>query len=591
MDLMDTIKKVRGRDIKDDVFWENEIQANWFVAKFLINVAIILIIMELLFKFGVLELEFDDVLVVNAVEAPVLLISAFLCWHYKGEKVWLKYLMCFATVFAVMGMNAVLNTYTEILIPFPIVLSCRYYNKRLTRKMAVITYLGLAVSDYLFAYRNETVYSEYKTMNHYGDSVISKAFLMLSITIACVELSSAVMNMVLNQKEITKKNTRTEMELNTAATIQTNMIPRDFSMFANRKEFDVYASMTPAKAIGGDFYDTYMIDDKHLLLVIADVSDKGIPAALFMMVTKILIYDLAVQGFSPSEILYEANNRLCYNNEAEMFVTVWLGIFNTETGKMIASNAGHEYPIVRRAGGKYELIKDKHGLVLAGMEDSEYENYEFDLSKGDSIFVYTDGVSEANNIDGELFGFDRLLDALNSNPDRRPEQVIKDMKNSIDSFAGEADQFDDITMLSFLVEKEYKQGTIEKSFETAANDKTALDVTEFVESNLTSSLDESESMLVSQFNIVIDELCSNITQYSDATKVWVKLNIADDVIGLEIKDDGAMYNLLEAPEPTEESLEDDSVGGYGIFMVKKMMDTVDYQYLEGKNTVTLTKKR
>ena len=250
--------------------------------------------------------------------------------------------------------------------------------------------------------------------------------------------------------EITAEKERMGAELNIATQIQASMLPCIFPAFPDRKEFDIYASMDPAKEVGGDFYDFFLVDPDHIALLIADVSGKGVPAALFMVIAKTILKNSAQNGLSPKEVLENVNNQLCENNEAEMFVTVWLGIMQISTGKMMCANAGHEYPAIRRAGGKYELFKDRHGFVLAGMEGTRYREYEIQMEKGDSIFVYTDGVAEATNAENELFGTDRMLDALNQDPDASCEVLLKTVRKEIDGFVKEAPQFDDITMLSML---------------------------------------------------------------------------------------------------------------------------------------------
>ncbi|MBP5305556.1 MAG: serine/threonine-protein phosphatase, partial [Lachnospiraceae bacterium] len=213
--------------------------------------------------------------------------------------------------------------------------------------------------------------------------------------------------------------------------------------------FDIYATMTPAKEVGGEFYDIFLLDDDHLGLVIADVSGKGVPAALIMMMSKILISNFAtLSKASPAKVLEMANDQICKNNEEDMFVTVWFGILTISTGKIIAANAGHEYPFIKGATGDYELLKDKHGFVVGGMEGSKYTDYEFTLEKGGALFVYTDGVAEAMNTNDEQFGTDRILKALNKEPEALPKKLLSNMKNSVDEFVGEAMQFDDLTMLS-----------------------------------------------------------------------------------------------------------------------------------------------
>ena len=246
---------------------------------------------------------------------------------------------------------------------------------------------------------------------------------------------------------VTKKEERVRTELDMASKIQKGALPDSFPAFPDRQEFDLYASMEPAKEIGGDFYDFFLIDDDHLCLVIADVSGKGVPAALFMMASKIILADNAIMGKSPSEILYDANNAICKNNKLEMFVTVWVGILEISTGKLSAANAGHEYPALKRGDGGFAVFKDRHGFVLGGMEGMKYKEYEIQLSPGDKLFVYTDGVPEANDPDGNMFEVKRMIDALNEDPDASPAQILGAVRGQINIFVREAEQFDDLTML------------------------------------------------------------------------------------------------------------------------------------------------
>ncbi len=226
---------------------------------------------------------------------------------------------------------------------------------------------------------------------------------------------------------ITAEKERISTELALATRIQADMLPNIFPAFPDRLEFDIYATMTPAKEVGGDFYDFFLIDDDHLGLVMADVSGKGIPAALFMMGSKILVQNYALNGESPGKVLAAVNNRICQNNQEEMFVTVWLGILELSTGRLTAANAGHEFPVLGRAGKEFELYRDKHGFVVGAMEGTPYREYEIDLAPGDKLFVYTDGVLEATNRAGEMFGAGRMLDALNEEPAAAPEPTLRRM--------------------------------------------------------------------------------------------------------------------------------------------------------------------
>ncbi|MCR4754794.1 MAG: SpoIIE family protein phosphatase [Lachnospiraceae bacterium] len=247
---------------------------------------------------------------------------------------------------------------------------------------------------------------------------------------------------------ITAEKERIGAELNVATQIQADMLPCIFPAFPDRDEFDIFASMTPAKEVGGDFYDFFLLDDDHLAMVMADVSGKGVPAALFMVISKTLIKDQAQMCRSPKTILEEVNNKLIESNAEGMFVTVWLGILEISTGKIIASNAGHEYPAMRKANGEFELIKDKHGMMVGAMPGVKYTDYEMELEKGGCLFVYTDGVPEATDANCQLFGTDRMIDALNMEPLASPEALLKNVKDATDEFIGDAPQFDDLTMLA-----------------------------------------------------------------------------------------------------------------------------------------------
>ncbi len=246
---------------------------------------------------------------------------------------------------------------------------------------------------------------------------------------------------------VTAEKERISTELDLANRIQTSMLPSIFPAFPDHDEFDIHASMDPAKEVGGDFYDFFFVDDKRLCMVIADVSGKGVPAALFMMGSKILLQNLALVKRGPAEVLDAANNQICRNEHEDMFVTVWIGILDVTTGKLTAANAGHEYPALKHGDGSFELVKDKHGLVVGVMEGVPYTEYEIQLEPGDKLFVYTDGVPEATNAEEELFGTDRMIDALSTANDETPQKVLETVKSAVDEFVGEADQFDDITML------------------------------------------------------------------------------------------------------------------------------------------------
>ncbi len=257
---------------------------------------------------------------------------------------------------------------------------------------------------------------------------------------------------------VTAEKERIGAELNVAAQIQADMLPRIFPPFPERNEFDLYATMKPAKEVGGDFYDFFMVDDDHLALVMADVSGKGVPAALFMVIAKTLIKNRTQMGATPSEALAYANEQLCEGNDAQLFVTVWMAVIQISTGKGVAVNAGHEHPALKRADGKWELIVYRHGPAVATIEGLKFASHEFELNKGDILYVYTDGVAEATRSDDTLYGSDRMIDALNASSTNDPQKLLEYVSNDINAFVGDAPQFDDITMMAVTWHGEGKGG-------------------------------------------------------------------------------------------------------------------------------------
>ena len=257
---------------------------------------------------------------------------------------------------------------------------------------------------------------------------------------------------------VTAEKERIGAELNIATKIQASMLPRIFPPFPEREEFEIFASMNPAKEVGGDFYDFFLVDEDHLALVIADVSGKGVPAALFMVITKVLIKNFALQGLSPSNVLRSVNERLCESNDTGLFVTVWLAVFEISTGNGLASNAGHEHPALwRQKDRTFELVKYRHSPAVAVMEGMKFEEHEFHLDQGDMLYVYTDGVTEAANRKNELFGEERLSDTLNKCGGDAPGEVLVAVRDDIRGFVDGADQFDDITMLAMKYEGPKKE--------------------------------------------------------------------------------------------------------------------------------------
>ncbi|MBR4515643.1 MAG: SpoIIE family protein phosphatase [Lachnospiraceae bacterium] len=414
-------------------------------------------------------------------------------------------------------------------------------------------------------------------------------------------MQSSLIDYMDNLTRMTAEKERLGAELNVATQIQADMLPRIFPPFPERTDLDIYAYMTPAKEVGGDFYDFFLIDEKHLGLVMADVSGKGVPAALFMVIAKTLIKNRALNGeLSPAVILSNVNDQLCEGNEAELFVTVWLAIIDLKTGKGKVANAGHEHPAIRRADGKYELSIYKHSMALATMEGLSFKEHEFQLYPGDSVFVYTDGVSEATDANNELFGTDRMLEALNIDPDASQEQILKNVKKSVDEFVGKADKFDDLTMLGFKYYGSKKnKGVITMSEKAKELDVDATDdmletVINFVNDELEKAGADMKS--TTQIDIAVEELFVNIAHYAynpETGPAKVRVEVDDDPLAVSITffDNGIPYDPLAKPDPDVTlDVSERQIGGLGIFMVKKSMDNVEYEYKDGQNILKITKK-
>ena len=391
---------------------------------------------------------------------------------------------------------------------------------------------------------------------------------------------------------ISEASARIDAELEFAKSIQASALPNIFPAFPKRKEFDIYAAMHTAKEVGGDFYDFYMTGSDDLHFLIADVSGKGIPAAMFMMRAKTELKSLTEADAPIDEVFTHGNAALCEGNDAGMFVTAWQGGLDLNTGLVKFANAGHNPPLVYHAAeGRFEYLRSKVGFVLAGMDGVKYKPQELQLQPGDMIFLYTDGVTEATNANNELYGEDRLLAAINAKEFASMEELCTFVKADVDAFVAEAPQFDDITMVAL---KYFGQPVFpEISFASATIDDIPV-VTEFVETELEKI--DCPIKIVYQINVAIDELFSNIVKYGYPTQtgpVKVRLEHREDPdrIYVRFEDEGIPYNPLNSADPDVTlSAEERGIGGLGIYMVRKTMDNVKYMYEDGKNILTIMKK-
>lgn len=392
------------------------------------------------------------------------------------------------------------------------------------------------------------------------------------------------------KRYIAEAAARIDKELEYAKQIQLSALPTNFP---ENEDFEICAQMIAAKEVGGDFYDFYKLSDKAVAFLAADVSGKGIPAAMFMMTAKTIIKDLAESGMAVNDIFTKANEKLCENNESGMFVTAWMGILDLTTGKMQFANAGHNPPLLKRASGDFEYLKTRAGFVLAGMEGIRYRAGELMIYPGDRLFLYTDGVPEATNADNKLYGEDRLLAFMNRNASAEATDFLPALKANIDEFVGEAPQFDDITMLMF--DYKPKQGGVHMMNKTFPAKIEALsDVLGFVDQTLESY--ECPMKIQMAICVAIEEVFANIAHYAygegegDMT-LGIGFNTESREITFRMTDKGTPFDPLKKPDPDITlSAEEREIGGLGIFITKKTMDTVTYVYENGENILTMIKK-
>ena len=392
---------------------------------------------------------------------------------------------------------------------------------------------------------------------------------------------------------VTAEKERIGAELNVATQIQHDMLPCIFPAFPERHEFDIYATMDPAKEVGGDFYDFFMVDDTHLAVVMADVSGKGVPAALFMVIAKTIIKNQALTGEPLAQVFDRANDQLCENNGEGLFVTAFMGLLDINSGDFTFVNAGHNAPLLRRRGGEYEYLKMDPGFVLAGLEGMRYESDRLRLEPGDTLFLYTDGVTEALDPNEELFGEDRLKAALNRDEAKelKMNELLPYIRAALRKFADDAEQADDITMLGIT----YRGASADGDTLVVPASSDELDrVQAFVDERL-DRLDCPMKTRV-QIQIAVEELFVNIARYAyvpeqGETVVRCVTELEPKAVTIELRDHGKPFDpLAKADADVTLSADERPIGGLGIYMVKTSMDDVRYIYENGENVLTIYKK-
>ena len=609
--------------ITDNVLKENEAHANIVTATTMLHVYIIALITYILVYFNVFKVGTEIMNIIVTRGFFLLLIPALICFLCKGNKKWVKIILFISFTILLAIADAILKYNVTLIMVLPIILASRYYNKKFTICVAIITIIVFAISCYMSVKIGQQDINSYNLIIPQGTTITVESTLRDAISnvnvsenerikvlfihfflprllvyniiaFACVQISQSGKKMIEKQTEITKKGARIETELNLANSIQKNMLPSIFPPFPEHKEIDIYASMTPAKEVGGDFYDIFLIDDKHLAINIADVSGKGIPAALFMMIAKTLIKNISEMEDEVNQVFNKVNNMLCNGNKVDLFVTSWFGILNLDNGKLDFVNAGHNPPLYfSNKKGRYEFLRTEPNMVLASIENIKYEKHEMFIEPGDRIFLYTDGIIEATNFNNELYGEERLQLYLNNSFDLSAKENIEGLKNDINKFVGKKEQFDDMTMLelNYKDKKANKEVNLEKIFNAEVHELPK--VQEFLIDELRKIGFRKND--INQVLLVSEEIFINIAKYAykgEIGKCNIKIHIDNkNVLVCTFEDEGTPFNPLKRDDPSlNVSAKERNVGGLGIYMSKNIMDNIEYEYKNNKNILRITKK-
>ena len=486
--MLNSIKNKTNKNyIQDEtvkeLFHQNEVQANKLVSLTMMLMSVGLIISYILNMVGVFQLDRVLFTIFVAIAVACFAVAVLINRKYKGDHPAIKYFLMSTLILICAMLDAILSYNIALLIVLPLLLSLRYYSEKYTVNIAVASAIVFVISaaigswfqfgildlnfvdvandthvsvgeDLYYAIESSGGFVRTKYFYYYMSEALAAKLLQYAVfTVIAYLIAKYGKEMVIKEAKISAEASRIESELSVARSIQANMLPVSFPAFPDRDEFDVFATMTPAKEVGGDFYDFFMVDDTHVGVVMADVSGKGVPAALFMAIAKAMIKDHTEPDEQLDQTFSKVNNLLCESNSEGLFVTAFEGVLDLVSGEFVFVNAGHEFPYICRNGKVFELHKLRPGFVLAGMEDTKYKTVSVSFEPGDKLFQYTDGVTEATNADKKLYGQDRLTAVLEKYSSKTPTELLPLVREDIDAFVGDAPQFDDITMLCF----EYKK--------------------------------------------------------------------------------------------------------------------------------------
>lgn len=623
----------KDQSIKSQALLDNEIKANLALSYGCVFTAFVLFVAWMLILTGLFRIKSLNFININFPVLIVLLVLPFtLSFTKLVRRPFFKYAVLIIFTIIVAAVNVAIPKHAIIAWAACIVIASHYYSPRTVTVTFIATAVMMAISVPLAMLYGEwdanlmgvtdEVFTQFSTLfpdkplpnggtdpydltdriyflNHYNDYYDSmnrwgaayayyytaRFVCLLLVYALSLQLNQRSEKILYSEIRAQEEKSKLSAELNVASDIQLSALPREFP---ENDKFDIYAITDPAKEVGGDFYNAFIYKDK-LFFLIGDVSGKGVPAALFMMKTVTLLCSILKGDEDITNALRYTNHELCIQNDTGMFVTAIVGCLDLKTGKTSFVNAGHNPPILG-SENKYDYFKLPAGFLLGGLEGSRYKQLDRTLKHGDTIFIYTDGVTEAMNENDELYGEKRLKELLNSLPETATAKEICDaVQEDIKKFVGEVSQSDDITMLAL----KFNEKVDTSSFSVPADKKEVGRVVSFI-NDFVSKHNVNEK-LMNQIDVAVDEICSNIFNYAYKDKkgeVTVVISFKDETLKISFIDNGVRFNPLDKEDPNVNlPLEERPIGGLGIFLVKQLMDDVTYEYSpNGENILTIVKK-
>lgn len=550
---------------------------------------------------------------------------------FDYDRYWLKYVLFFSLLIIFCLNYAFTNYGMHIILIIPLILSCRYYSKKFIFFVFILTiifsYFGITLGAIVSSVREGMI----SLQRHYDgtmipslknaldllglnardiakqalrESFIPIVTLEFLVFLICNAITVTGTHMIVEQSKISSINASVEKELSVASDIQNSMLPSVFPPFPNRDDFNIYASMVPAREVGGDLYDFFFVNESKIAILVGDVSGKGVPAAMFMVRARTLIKDYTLMGKNLGDVFTEVNNELLDGNKEGFFVTAWLGIIDLANQKLIFVNAGHNPPLIKNNDSSFKFLKMKPGFLLSGMENYVYTEEFIDFYPGDRILLYTDGVTDARNDNKDFYTENKLFEYVNKNLDKDCKELVLGINEDLSRFANGEEQYDDITLLDFDYKKVYivkdtfepentsVKNTKEKTLSFPVSEQAYKSLVDFLKKELVENGCPDKTL--SQIIVAVEELYSNVVFHGypkgGLGNFSIKIIPDNNKVTLIMKDDATPFNplIVKAPDITL-SAEEREIGGLGIYIVKETMDEFHYERINEKNVVTIVK--